>query len=727
MRGGVVVVQPTGPIGELRADLIVTNDKAPAQVKKDLEEIGRTTDAEMGKIGKEAGDSFDQGVKRSTRNTGRDVARSLSDGIAREGLDVTRIVQRFDRDGNLIQTWLTSEVRKGEKAVADLAASGAFQKIGNAFRDAVGAGFNVSGKSPLIALLVPLLGFIAELVAGAIQIVNGLVAVLAIIPNAIGAVILQVGVLFLAFKGLGTAIQGAFAAKNAEELAKALEGLTPNAREFVKTLLPLRDIFNELADIAQENFFDRMAASLQRVVDVLTPILRGGIGDIAGALGDVARGILNVLANPVFTRFLSVLIPATVDWLHSFNSAFQDFLIGLADFGAAVQPFFTWLGESLNQALAEFGIWLGNLSIDPEFLQWLEDMKTNLADGAEALGAIIKFLKEFVDALDDAGGNEALKDITAQFNELAKFLATDEGTKAMEGLLHVIQILAYTFVFFVNDIILFLFLFETTAEFLKVLFTQWIPSWLEWLGHAFVDWALFVYHLFGDFFTNKIPEFFVWLGGYIMNFVNGVIDAFGAFFTWLVEGLGNVIGWLITKLLEGVASVAIWIKDRVEDVVNFFKSIPDRIVDAIGTLEDTLFGRGQNLIKGLINGIISMSGPLGAVIGHMLQERVKNQLPASPAKDGPLSGKGDPLYGGQEIAKRLADGIEMEGPTVGAATSNAVSNVNAAVSMNFYGPAPTAAQAGAIGAAAGNSLANTIAQRNTRLAVRSIGMAAATA
>jgi hypothetical protein len=41
--------------------------------------------------------------------------------------------------------------------------------------------------------------------------------------------------------------------------------------------------------------------------------------------------------------------------------------------------------------------------------------------------------------------------------------------------------------------------------------------------------------------------------------------------------------------------------------------------------------------------------------------------------------------------------------------------------MNFYGPTPTNAQATGIGAAAGNSLANTLAQRNTRLAVRSIG------
>lgn len=715
------------PVGVVYADVRFTGDKAPKDVAHILDDAGTRGDAEMKDIGDKWGDTLDKRLKRSTKDTGRDVARGITAGIEREGFRITKEVIQFDKNGDIGRRWVTMAKDSIEKAVSDESRSGGFKKVGSLFSDAIGAGFNVSGKSPLIALLIPLVGFIAELVAGAIQIVNGLVAVLTVIPSAIGAVILQVGVLFLAFKGLGTAIQGAFAAKTAEDLQKALEGLTPAAQQFVKTLLPLRDLFNQLSDIAQENFFDRMAVSLQRVVDALSPILISGVGQVAGALGDVARGILNILANPVFTSFLTELIPATVDWLHSFNSAFQDFLIGVADLGRAVMPFFTWLGESLNQALSEFGVWLGNLSVDPEFIAWLERMKTNLADGAEALGSIVKFLKEFVNALDKAGGNEALKDITAQFNELAKFLATDEGTKAMEGLLHAIQILAYLFIFLVNDVIVFLFLFEVTAEFVKVFFTQWLPDWLAWVGQKFVEWVMFVYHLFADFFTNTIPEFFDLVGGYILNFFDGMFEAVGGFIISVVDAIGRFLGSIVTAILEGAASVAIWIKDRVNDLWNFFTSIPQMIADAVGNLEDTLFGQGQNLIKGLINGIISMSGPLGFIVGRLLQERVKNQLPSSPAKTGPLSGEGDPLLAGQEISKRLAAGIEMEAPTIGDATTNAVSNVNAAVTMNFYGPTPTAGQAAGIGAAAGNSLANTLALRDTRLGVRSIGMAAATA
>lgn len=723
------MTNPGGLVGVVEGELRITTDKVDEDVHEGLEEAGKVGDRDMKKLGKDLGETFDEELKKSTKDTGRDVARAVSAGISREGFRVTKVTTQLDADHNFVRHWVTEELVKGERAIRDIDAAGGFKKIGNVFSDAIGASFNISGKSPLIALLVPLIGFIGELVVGAIQIVNGLVAVIAILPNAIGAVILQAGVLFLAFKGVGTAIQEAFAAKNPEELRKALENLTPAAQEFVKALLPLREVFKEFSAIAQENFFDRMGVSVQRLMDSLGPILRAGIGPLASGLGDVFRGILNVLSQPVFARFLTELIPATVDWLRSFNSAFQDFLGGLAAFGSAVMPFFSWLGDSLNQALAEFGVWLRNLSTDPEFIQWLEDMKTNLVDGAEALGAIIGFLKEFVNSLNEAGGNEALKDITAQFNELAKFLATEEGIKAMEGLLHTIQILAYIFIFMINDVILFLFLFEVTAEFLKVLFTSWLPDWLAWAGEHFVQWVTLIYSTIADFFTNKIPEFFTWVGGYITNFFNGVFEVVGGLVIGLIALLGSLLGWIISQIFNVTGAIATWISDRLADIGNFFGSLGSRIASLVGDMLGTLYQAGRNLITGLINGVKSMFGALGNAASEAAQV-VRNRLPFSPAKEGPLAGSGDPLIAGQKIIERIAAGMEMEAPVLANVANNAASSVLVganAVQMNFYGQTPTNQQAAGIGAAAGNSLANTLAARDTRLAIRSIGTAAVTA
>lgn len=684
------------PVGELRADLRVTTDKTPKDVRAGLEEVRVTGDKEMEKVGDDWSRTLDSKVKKGVKNTGRDVARSISDGIVHEGLNITKLVSEFDSDGKLARRWVTEEVKQSEKAVAELAASGAFKKVGRAFTDAVGSGFNVSGGSPLIAFLVPLFGFIAEAVAGAIQAVNGLVAVLTVVPNAIAAIILQAGTLYLAFKGVGTAIQGAFAAKNPDELKKALEGLTPAAQDFVTALLPLRNLFNQLRDIAQENFFDKLGASITKVADTLAPYLLNGIGGIANALGDLFRGLLNALSNPTFTRFLGELIPATTEWLTSLNSPLQDLIMGFADLGHAVMPFFTWLGQQLNGALGQFGVWLQNLSVDPDFLAWLDRMKETLSDLGDTIMSILKFVKEFVAALDRAGGNEALKSLTAQFNELAAFFASDMGTKAMEGLLHVIELLAYAFIFLVNGVLGLLFLFEITAEFIK---NGLIPA---------------------------IGGFFEWLGQHIIDLWNSFTNAVGNLILGIVHAIGDAFGWFITKLFEIGGSIAVWIHDRWNDITNFATSIPGRISDAVGDLKNTLVQAGRNVVQGLIDGIKSMFGSLGDAIGDVAGF-IAAHFPHSPAKIGPLSGSGDPTIAGANIVKRLAAGIDMEAPTLANATNNAASNVlmgAGAVQMNFYGPTPTPNQASAVGGAAGNSLADALAQRNVQVAVRSIGAAA---
>lgn len=721
----------TGPVGDAvgvaYADLRFRGDKAPKDVAQILDDAGDKGNVEMEDIGDKWGDTLDKRLKSSTKDTGRDVARGISSGIEREGLKVTREVFQLDSNGDVIKSWITREVVKGERAVEELATSGAFKKIGGAVNDAIGASFNISGKSPLIPLLATLFGFIGELVVGAIQIVNGLTAVVAVIPNAIGAVILQVGVLFLAFQGVGGAIQQAFAAKNPEELKKALEGLTPAAQDFVQHLLPLRDLFKQMRDVAQEGFFDKMGESLTRVTDALGPLLLGGIGAIASGLGDVARGILNVLDSPVFTQFLNVLIPGTVQWLFGLNSALQDFLTGLASFGTAVMPFFNWLGDQLNGALADFGTWLGNLSVDPEFLAWLEHVKVTLSEAGDALKSILGFLKEFANALDKAGANEALNDIRTQFDELTKFLKTDEGIKAMEGLLHIIQALAFMFIFLVNSFVLFAFLLEVTAEFIKNGLLPAIGDFLASAGEGFFNWVTTAYGLVAKFFTQDIPNFFTWLGGYIKGFFDDVINFVGEWVIKFVGAIGDGIGWIITKILEGTAAVAVWIHDRVMDVVDFAKSIPGRITDAIGDLGNLLYDAGANIIRGLINGIKSQFGNLWNTMGEAFKI-IRDHGPFSPAKEGPLSGSGDPMIMGENIIKRLAAGIDMEAPLLTEATSNATANVlvgAGAVQMNFYGAPPTNAQASGIGAAAGNSLADSLGQRNTRLAVRSIGIAAA--
>lgn len=680
--------------GAIVAEMRIDTDHVDEDVQDGLDEAGRKGDAKIKDIGEEWSETLDTELQKGTKKTGEKMARQITEDFDRVGFKPTKFVSEFDSDNNLVRRWVTEVEDKMERAIKEEVASGGFTKVGRALSDAVGSGFNVSGRSPLIALLIPLVGFIAELVLGAIQAANALTALVTIVPSVVGAIVLQAGVLFLAFHGVGEAIQGAFAAKNADELKKALEGLTPEAQKFVTSLLPLRDVFKDLSAIAQSHFFEGFGNSITVAMRKLEPILHGGIGSIAESLGGLGRSVITFLADPVFTRFLKELIPATVRWIDDFAPKFTTFLIGLANLGHAVTPFLEWFGEKFNNIFADFGQWLSDLSQDQGFLDWLERMKGSLKDVWDVLKNAGELIGTITNTLDKAGGSGVLKDLADQLKTLNTIFASELGQKAIEGLIHLVKVLAYSFIYLVAGIIGVLILFELVLEFLKNGLWPWIV----------------------DFVTNKIPEFFTSLGELAASVGQMILDALGAAGSAIIEFIFYIAG-----------AVAMWFHDRWIDITGFIGSIPGMIANVFSNIGGLLYDAGRNIVQGLINGLLSMLGGVGNAMSTIIG-KIRNFLPFSPAKEGPLSGEGDPLKAGQRIGDRLAAGIEMAGPNIASASNTMANNVvvgAGAVQMNFYGNAPSRSEAAAIGGAAGGSLADTIGQRNTRMSVRTLGAAAA--
>lgn len=691
----------SAPIGEVRIEVRGDTSKVDPDIEKGLRAAADDADPELKRIGRDFGDTIGDSMEKELERHGPDIAHAVERGTSRNPANID---WNLDTDRNTIQREVASLGRSIEREVRALGSGGGgggfFSGIRLAIADAIGAGFNISGRSPLIAALIPLFGFIAELVIGAVQAVNALSAALFVIPSLIGAIILQVGVLFVAFQGLGTAIQGAFAAKNADELKKALEGLTPAAQEFVKTLLPLKDAFKVIRDIVQEQFFENFGNSITVLTKRLVPLLEANLGTVAAALGGLARTVVTFFGDPAFTQFLGYLIPATINWIRDLEPALSKFLFGLASIGTAVTPFLEWVGSSLNSSLASLGDWLSRLSSDPEFLAWLEDMKETFGALGKVIDSVAFFLFALVRAVDRAGGNKVLEDIANQLNAVATFLSTDIGTKAIEGLIHAVQFLAYFFTFLVLGVLALLAAFELVLEFLR---------------HGLGPWL-------ADFITNTIPEFFTSVGSAIMDFftlvgtfVSNYVKALGQAFldvgAFILEALFNIGGWIATH-------VAHW----VDIILDFFGGLGGRIWDAIGDVKNILFDAGRRMIEGLINGVKSMYHALGQA-AHDAAAVFLSFWPLSPAKEGPLSGKGDPMYAGQKLIDRLVTGMEMEQPALAAATNNMASTVvfgPNSVQANFNGQLPSNSQAMALGGALGGGIAGRLAVRDTRLAVRAM-------
>lgn len=106
-------------------------------------------------------------------------------------------------------------------------------------------------------------------------------------------------------------------------------------------------------------------------------------------------------------------------------------------------------------------------------------------------------------------------------------------------------------------------------------------------------------------------------------------------------------------------------------VVSFFRSLPGRVMSALASLPGRLFSFGAHIIEMLASGIRSAIGDVTGAIGSVAGE-VLAHIPMSPAKKGPLSGRGDPRLGGMRIGQMLAQGLGESAGAVDAAANRLV-------------------------------------------------------
>lgn len=146
----------------------------------------------------------------------------------------------------------------------------------------------------------------------------------------------------------------------------------------------------------------------------------------------------------------------------------------------------------------------------------------------------------------------------------------------------------------------------------------------------------------------------------VKSAVSGAIGAVVGFVAGLpgrVAGaLASLAGTLSRITRSAFAGMTSAVLDGISDIVGWVASIPGRIWSALGDTARMLFQAGVNIVKGLIDGMMSMIGKVGDAIGSVVG-KIRDHLPWSPAKEGPLSGRGYPLYSGQKIGGALADGI----------------------------------------------------------------------
>jgi len=143
-----------------------------------------------------------------------------------------------------------------------------------------------------------------------------------------------------------------------------------------------------------------------------------------------------------------------------------------------------------------------------------------------------------------------------------------------------------------------------------------------------------------------------------------------------VTSWGNNVKSFVTSAWNSVKSTtqSIWnafytiIKTQLDNAYNRIKSIMNSAKNVFSSAGKWLYNAGRAIIQGLIDGITSKINALTSKLKGVTNT-IKSFLPFSPAKRGPLSGRGNPYYSGQAIANLVAKGIWNKAGQVEAAAA----------------------------------------------------------
>jgi hypothetical protein len=170
---------------------------------------------------------------------------------------------------------------------------------------------------------------------------------------------------------------------------------------------------------------------------------------------------------------------------------------------------------------------------------------------------------------------------------------------------------------------------------------------LVFLGKWFLKIAAVVGTILLAVLVGPIIGALVGLAAVIMTVIHVIIT--------IIEWVTAAINWF-RRMGDHTKTVSKVVKDSFNTVVAFLQSVPSKILSALGNLGQLLVEQGKNLIRGLMEGIDAMTGGLLGKVGNLVG-KVRGFFNSSPAKWGPLAGRGDMFYAGQELVKRLTEGV----------------------------------------------------------------------
>jgi len=155
----------------------------------------------------------------------------------------------------------------------------------------------------------------------------------------------------------------------------------------------------------------------------------------------------------------------------------------------------------------------------------------------------------------------------------------------------------------------------------------------------------------------------------VANSLAFVLETMQNILTTVLAMWGEMWEDIRATVAETWESIKETVSTKIDEMMLFFVELPGRIREAFAEAGTWLLEAGKSIIQGLIDGISQKAEEIAEPV-RRVASRIRGFFPASPAEEGPLSGRGHTLYAGQIFAEDMAAGITSRIPTVEAAAAD---------------------------------------------------------
>lgn len=398
------------------------------------------------------------------------------------------------------------------------------------------------------------------------------------------------------FNVIGPAIVGVI-----EALGPALQTLGPGLDALVGGLA------DALQQIGDSGALDALGSAISDVASALAPLLPL-IGDLVGALGDALGPAVSAIA-----KALSPVITALSDALTPILPPLTDAFLSLV---TALTPLLDLVGSTLAGVIRAAAPLL--LTLANAVVQLVDGLAPLITQLTEQLVPVFDMLAPLITQLVTA--------LSPLIGQLVKALlpALPPLIDVLIALLNAVLPLLPAFVDLVVAVAPLVSLIlaalgptlEFAANIVKWLSIQVVVPVIQGVVSTLLTIVSAVVTVVRGVtsFVLTMTGLFKTLGSNIASAVSSAVSAVVGFFQRLpgqardaVSSIGSFLGGVFTaagaRVRDGASAI-------VTDAVNIIKRLPGQARAGLGNLGSLLFSAGQDLIRGMINGVKSMAGAL---------------------------------------------------------------------------------------------------------------------